>query len=201
MKYTINSIDFQTISQIKKYYQTMMKNYLITMDNDDMEGILIYKDDENYNFLIDLLKYNLEKKQTQIDYFEITKNKINTNSYHVEIYYNNNYHEDVSFIYCIKCIKKKPKYNWREKFRQTISSTVIEFKKNNILICEICKKNNLPYCDYHVDHVIKFRTLLKDFLENNPIHYLYVNHDEWKKYHDTNCKLRILCKDCNLLEI
>jgi hypothetical protein len=124
---------------------------------------------------------------------------------------------DFSWVYCCKFKKQTSSENLTIAMRQAIKDVVINYKRNNELMCNNCNVKNELYEDYHVDHnIIPFKTIKNDFLQqttleiptyfddceysNQPIFkeedYDFKN--EWINYHNTNCHLQILCRHCNL---
>ena len=102
--------------------------------------------------------------------------------------------------------------------REAVNSCIIDFKRNHKpLICNYCNLSTYDYKDYHVDHDDPPFRILKDTFINtanldSPDYFsydqnfhIYVFHEEhldfknaWIKYHNTNSRLQILCKTCNL---
>jgi hypothetical protein len=125
---------------------------------------------------------------------------------------------DFSWMQCCK-FKEKTELNYlTEAMRTAIKETVIEFKKNQkALSCNQCKTVEKSYEDFHVDHDNpSFQLLKNSFLKetlietptefsNCPKYQLTTFKaenkkfkDAWVCFHNSNCKLQILCRDCNL---
>lgn len=115
-----------------------------------------------------------------------------------------------------RCITGQKKDNLTIAMRNSIIPQILEFRNNNILICNIC--NNKENCE--IDHEEpKFYELKNNFLkkcnkknkkipdnftENNFNSVIFLDEDEkfkkrWNKYHKKKAKLRVLCKKCNQL--
>jgi len=102
--------------------------------------------------------------------------------------------------------------------REAISYFIMDFKRNrNPLICNYCYLSTCDYNDYHVDHDDPpFRILKDNFINTTKLDipdyftydeksHIYVFDDShldfknsWIDYHNTNSRLQILCKPCNL---
>ena len=102
--------------------------------------------------------------------------------------------------------------------RQAIAPDMVKLKKEQIgLKCSLCNISTLDYSDYHVDHNDPpFRTIRYNYSSLNglmipsnfdscPQTYLTIFREEdslfknnWIQYHNDNCTLQILCRECNL---
>ena len=101
--------------------------------------------------------------------------------------------------------------------REAVKDFTTNFKKNNKLVCNFCKTEKEPYENYHTDHQDpSFITLTTDFLQFTSLSIpssfadckksnttIFKDEDivfknEWILYHNNNCNLQILCKNCNL---
>ena len=98
--------------------------------------------------------------------------------------------------------------------REAVDPQICEFRNSqNNLYCANCGIDNAD--KYHVDHITHFEKLVHDFLEINKYNIptmfkdtygntkTFIDKDKlfeesWKKYHNVNAQLRILCAPCNL---
>ena len=112
---------------------------------------------------------------------------------------------DFSWVYCCQFRVKSSMNNLTTAMRQAIAPDTIRFKKSH-----------LDYSEYHVDHNDPpFRTIRDNFIniekelpttfKDCPKTYLAIFKDEdseiknkWIKYHNENCTLQILCRECNI---
>ena len=206
--YKIGNIIFKTKKECKLYSKNIINS---------LRCCNINIDHEYFNFFCDLLKNHTEydeKVGCGIDHFCIIKNKLNQNCYGMELYRLDNTKINFSWVHC--CEFKKRSYDMllSSAMRSSIIKTIINFKNNNNSECKICKisDNNTIY---HVDHIIPFINLKNDFLKTTkftlPISFstcpntglcIFNDNDsdfknDWIEYHDTKCKLQILCRLCN----
>jgi ribonuclease HI/viroplasmin and RNaseH domain-containing protein len=166
---------------------------------------------EDYLFFLELFTRHpnwLEKTENMKD-VKIRNNKIYLNQKEVLIEKENGDLEDISVLN--KCISgKETNNNLNIAMRNAIENQIQQFKKNNELKCEECGTN----ASLEVDHVnILFIELYENFLKDrtdipNEFNNTISNskcfkpenikfEEEWKKYHETNAELRILCNKCN----
>ncbi len=137
----------------------------------------------------------------------IVSNKRNHKCFEINLIKSNGDVDDISYRYCIN--ERCENYNLNSALRYTIEPQILEFRKNTLLICEFCNsKENI-----HIDHIILFKTLAKDFLktqkeipsdfdDNEYNGCKFKKEDEnfknqWFDYHKCNAKLRCLCCKCN----
>ena len=140
----------------------------------------------------------------------IAYNKINPKKcYELQLIKRDKTSEAVSYR---KCFQKTTKdIDLKNAMRYAIMDQILEFKNNcDELICSICKSE-----DYiQIDHVILFKTLYDDFLQQNtltiPTEFdnTYFNsakfkefdkefENNWTTYHKKHAILRCLCNKCN----
>lgn len=221
MTIEIENKTFKTKKELKEYIRNIM-NKLIeeTTDENPYYHIKKKEDETLYNFLKALAYYNKEKKniieERKIKYFGVQRNPQNNKTFHNYIMFKDKTDIDISFLWCVDLIgREKPntdKTDLNQCLRKSINYQIKEFKnKTKDKTCKLCNKNN---CEYHVDHIIKFRDLTKQFLSvNNEIPKIindninggkmFENENnefikKWTEYHKKEATLRILCKDCNL---
>ena len=170
-----------------------------------------------YDELNDLLKrhpdYN-EKTKSMTD-IKIKQNKTNTKAFETRII-SDNTDEAISWKYAVNGKKKDNDQNLSAAMRTSIRFYILNFKSRNEHICSQCRSEKDP----HVDHIIHFKKLKKDFLKKCntdsikiPKNFSQLNDGSnltcflkednyfeklWFEYHAKFAKLRILCKECNL---
>jgi hypothetical protein len=120
------------------------------------------------------------------------------------------FEEDISFSWKMCCIQPK-RYYRREAMRNAICDQIEEFRRYAPKVCP-CGSDG----PFHVDHVVFFADLCKQFEEGRDdippdVASAYGTSkwfnacfkggkfaEDWKAYHRENAVLRILCKSCNL---
>lgn len=174
------------------------------------------KGTDYYEELIELLKrhHEFEDKSKNMNDLIIQKNSVGNG---LEIHFVDEYNNftDISWRTAIKGKARSIQQNFTNALRETIFNQIMEFKKNNVNVCELC--NSSKEVEYHVDHKIHFQKLVVEFLDKNKLpvpktfgntndgrnRTVFLKQDEefkasWENYHKDNAVLRILCKDCNL---
>lgn len=211
-KYNIGDIVFKTKKACEDYTRTKIKS---------LGCCIIDKEHIDYNFFNNLLKNHnecIEKIGVGIDYFYIIPNPINDKYYQTMIKRLDKTSTDFSWVYCCKFKVRSITEDLTTAMREAIKDDIIAYKKQkNKLECNICKSDNEPYKNYHVDHNFPpFRALKNDFLNLTPsiIPKTFSSCDrfytttfkeedkdfknEWIDYHNKNCSFQILCRSCNL---
>jgi hypothetical protein len=180
----------------------------------------IKKDNNNYTFFENLIKNHQCYEEVVgfgVDYFYIEPNPLNRKQHQTGIKRNDGSNIVFSWRNCsVKKINNESDY-LVDALRNSIKNQVIEFKKNNKLICNICQTENEIYKNYHIDHNYpSFKQLREDFIkitkkeipktftrcENYNVK-IFKEEDrefeeEWAEYHKKNCNLQVLCQKCNL---
>lgn len=209
--YYIGNLEFKTKISCKKYVQNIINTLGITIINNQHI---------KYDFFLNLLNNHpnaIEKIGIGIDYFYIQSNVMNKKYYQTMIKRLDGSHIDFSYIVCCEFKERSTIYNLTVAMRRAISQEIINYKQNNKLICSFCKIENESYENYHVDHDYpSFANLKDDFLNQTTkikpttfdrckIYFLKKFHNDdyefetdWITFHNNNCKLQILCRDCNL---
>lgn len=210
-KYFIGNQGFKT----KKECENFTRNII-----NELKTCRIDENHKYYSFFSSLIKNHPEceeKVGAGIEYFYIESNPMNRKTYQTMIKRIDDSVIDFSWVYCCQFKVRSSKYDLNMAMRQAIMNDIIKFKKSSNLICSICKNENRNYEDYHVDHnEPPFRTLRDNFLLNEnlnipvlfgdcPTSKLTIFKDEdnefkhqWIKFHNDNCSLQILCKECNM---
>lgn len=149
--------------------------------------------------------------------FRIIKNKLNSNSLELNIINIDDSIEDISWRMCVTGKPKTFKQELLSALRYSIDYQIKHFRNSNDLhkcmLCEQMIEDN----GLHIDHIIHFDKLVKQFLTNtsmttpcdfdnaedysNRRKFKTVDKDyelAWQKYHLENAELRVCCKNCNL---
>ena len=210
MLYTIGELEFKTQDKCTNFVRRTIK---------DLGCCTVDKNHEKFPFFMDLIENNSYYKNAvkrYVDKFCIAHNKLNKSAYHIRVIKQDKTDMSISWRQCCG-VKEKP-YNLKLALamREAISSFIIKFKrKHNPLICNYCSSDACG--EYHVDHEEPPFRILKDNFINiskldtpksfkyDEISHTYVFDEEhldfknnWIDYHNTNCKLQILCRTCNL---
>jgi hypothetical protein len=211
-KYYIGKLEFKTKKECENYTRNIIYN---------LGCCIINKDHPQFNFFDNLIKNHPnyeDKKGIGINYFYIQPNPFIKKYYQTMIKRLDDSDTDFSWIYCCQ-FKERTAYNELIRaMRIAIKDDIINYKqKQSKLICNFCKNENELYENYHVDHNNpSFQTLKDNFLQSikNTIPSLFDDckiyntpifkdkdkdfKNEWIEYHNKNCNLQILCRDCNL---
>ena len=210
-KYYIGDLEFKTKKECEKYTRNIIN---------DLGCCIIPKDHTHFNFFEKLIQNHPEyedKKGVGIDYFYIEPNPLNIKSFQTMIKRIDGSEIDFSWVYCCQ-FKERTTIDFLVKaMREAIKYDTIKYKQQSDLICNFCKTEKELYENYHVDHhEPSFKTLKDNFLhltkKTKPLSFgdckkynviIFKDEDEdfkndWIDYHNKNCNLQILCRDCNL---
>ena len=174
----------------------------------------IRKGSDNYEYFDKLLEYHKsyeEKIGCGIDYFYITRNPIKWSDLMTMICRVDGSSTNFSWKKCSNARFGTDFGYLNRALRNSISDVVIKFKKENELICCECKVKNLPYSEYHCDHVYPFSKLRDDFLNGRQYPKMFTDRDynkvfrdedkefedAWIGYHNSIATFQILCRNCN----
>ncbi len=157
-----------------------------------------------------------EDKLKNIVDFEIKQDVLNKKGLALNIINNDGTETEISWRKCLSGKNQTVETQYNMALRQSISSQILEFKRNNDLsVCKICNESLIDK-SIHIDHEIHFAQLVNDFTKLNnitiPTEYnkipitfekIFIPKDEWigKKFYDyhlQNSKLRVVCEKCNL---
>ena len=211
-KYFIGTIGFKTKKECEQYTRNIINDLKISQ---------IKRTDKYFDFFNDLIKNHPECEEKigcGIDYFFIQTNILNKKTYQTMIKRVDNSTIDFSWVYCCQFKVRSTITNLYTSMRQAIAPDMIKFKKEQKeLICSLCDKTTLEYSEFHVDHnEPPFRIIRDNYISltenikplnfgSCPITYLTIFREEditfkneWIKYHNENCNLQILCRECNL---
>ena len=209
-KYNIHNQNFKTKFDCYKYTSKLVNS---------MKNISIDKYDEHFDYFVKLLDNHPDKHEKIKDGIKGFKFQKNPTYKHYQsfIITNNNDLVNFSFVRCCEFDKKSKKsdteYNLINAMRTAIEYQTIEFKKNNKIICSLCK--TITALEYHVDHNKPlFHEITTSFITQNtdtPLtfdkNYNYrlvfkdcdkIYKNKWCSYHKEMATLQILCKSCNL---
>lgn len=200
--------------------------YLFTKNIISKNGFgIINETNKDFPYFISLINNHSEselKIGVGIKYFIIESNPWNKSVFQTAIQRTDGSRETFSWKHCCEFKQRTNKQLLIQAMRQAVSEKTIDFKRKNKhnLICNICKTKDEKYSNYHVDHdEPSFKILSDDFLKHTKIecpttfiHTPIFNtpmfnecsddfRDEWVNYHNSNCKLQILCASCNLRKI
>ena len=209
--YYIGELAFKTKKECESYTRNIINN---------LGCCSIYKTHEKYNFFVNLIKNHpscLEKIGSGIDYFYIQPNPLVKKYYQTMIKRTDGSETDFSWVYCCQFKERTNIDDLLRAMRNAIKDDIIKFKQQSTLKCINCKTENELYENFHVDHDNpSFQSLKDNFLQitNKPIPTNFADCDvykltifkdenedfknEWIEYHNKNCNLQILCRDCNL---
>lgn len=108
------------------------------------------------------------------------------------------------------CVSGKAKNSLAEAMRYSIAPQIQAFKDSSKLICVKCKNKNYLQVDHMRPEFIeissaflKNKTNIPNKFDNSPfLSAMFQDCDndfmtEWNNYHESKCKLQILCKTCN----
>lgn len=203
--------DFKTKKSMKEFVKNFMYSKLEKNEN-------LTNKCKEYDFFIELINTNKEEDHNNISSIRIMHNPSNYKTFHCVIEYEDGKNYPIGFLKLIdrlgNNINKESidKNNLAQSFRKSIRDQIHEFKSNNKLKCVICDISNLSSKKFHVDHIIKFKHLYKNFMEkgydipelecdevNGGKKFKDIEFTEkWQKYHKKKAELRILCEKCNL---
>lgn len=178
----------------------------------------IYNDDVHYQFLHDLLQNHTEKETkigVGIDHFEITHHPVFKQPYLLACRLDGTC-IDISYNHCCEFKERPQNRNLTCAMRYAVKDMTISYKATqDRLTCNTCHNDRLDYSEYHVDHIVPFSELYKQFMHVNtlPVPTVFDDtiHDipcfteidtefkiNWIRYHNTRATLQILCSTCNL---
>lgn len=175
-----------------------------------------------YKIFLELIKRhpNYDIKSKDMFNLRLTSNAMK-NGFELRIIKRDDSEIDISWRKCINSKSDTQKEKLIKAMRKSIEQQTIDYKRkyNTNNICQLCGKKTEKI---HVDHIIYFDTLVKEFLEsiecsdikipiptefvddndgtNRPcfLETDYVFERTWLEYHLMNAELRISCVDCNL---
>jgi hypothetical protein len=214
-KYFIGDIGFNT----KKDCENYTRNILNEIGFNEIRNT--HKHFEFFNNLIKNHPDYETKKGPGINYFYITPNRMNRKYKELRIKRLDNSDIDISWRYCCEFKIRTNYYYLTQAMRTVIRDDIIVYKqqqqRKHGLFCNYCQNRNESYENYHVDHDNpSFQELKDNFLRINThnIPNLFADYKKfnlttfrkedkqfenaWITYHNQNCNLQILCRNCNL---
>lgn len=196
--YSFGNMTFKNKTQAKKYFADYIRSH---------DHIL----DEDYETFVDLVSMH-PRGLNDGEHIEIRVNRdygIARNSLYKVI--GSTVVDNVSYQTCIDG------YNNNQSrvlacLRVAINDQIKEFKKTHLRpkLCPLCNKQ---LTDYHIDHVIHFKHIVDQWLEENNLTYndlTIVKHgitkviqdvdlvNDFYDYHQEHAELRYICPHCNL---
>lgn len=211
MKYKIAHKEFNTLKE--------MYNFTRDLITELSQGCLFTIGPDNAEYFRELIKrhpnYASKVKNGKVIYFDIRKNQYGKSTLYIKL---KDHKEliDISWVKCIYSSEKKNNVKLNAALRQAIQYQITAFKrsrKRKYNICYLCNEKIENIEDTHIDHVIKFKTLVDNFLkitnENIPttflekIGYEFTDSDvdfadTWREFHGENSILAITHAQCNL---
>jgi len=209
--YKIGDLEFKTKKEVENYTRNIIN---------ELNTCIINKDHIYFIFFNNLIKNHPkydEKIGNGIDYFYIKTNQLFKNL-EMMIKRLDGSEVDFSWIQCCKFRQQTNEQYLTKAMREAISNDIITFKQSQIkLICSFCKLDNENYKNYHVDHHNpSFENIKNNFLKSTKKKIqltfeeckksnltIFNDNDkdfkeDWLNFHNKNCNLQILCKNCNL---
>lgn len=192
----VNGIRFQTQSQLRKRVQTFLQR-----------PRTIPKWDDDFSFLHSLCQRHHRWKE---------KSTGGVHSFRVEprntlfLVHEDGSSSDISWNKCVQT----PDSTLTKLMRNAVQPQITIFRQRSQYICSICNIPTAPIL-CHVDHVLEFRLLAKQFLDenNNRVPTSFDDRvsggcqfksednafeEDWICFHALNASLRITCRTCNL---
>ena len=182
-------------------------------------GTGLFRPYEDNAGLFTLLLDNHPEKEKKIGcgikYFRLCKNKLQKNSFHIDIIRKDDTITSFSWRDCCRLEKMKinPKDRLKGAFRTAISGDVLEFlNSNQNKICSNCGSLD----KIQIDHIYPFSKILNGFIcskdgyefpnefNKTPINtYCFKDEDkelekEFIKYHRKYARYQYLCRSCNV---
>lgn len=162
----------------------------------------------DYDFFMTLFKRHPKYPQKFVNMSDI---RIGKRFKNLEVFIiKNGVSESVSVLN--RCVTKRPKNELQISMRESISNQIKSFKDNSPQICQQCGNINNLEVDHDTPQFIElYNSFLKtqkdiptSFQKTDSIifstKFLPVDYEfetKWKKFHEKNAVLQILCKTCN----
>ena len=182
-------------------------------------GVFLPNED-NAGLFNKLLSYHPQKEEKigcGIKYFRLSENKLQPNSFHIDIIRKDGSSVSFSWRECCKLEKFSccSKDKLTEAFRCSISPHILLYlNKNKEKICATCSSTE----NIQVDHIIPFSHILAGFIssknsldfpsefDKNEFHqnifkskHISIQND-FIKYHNSRAIYQYLCRKCNVLK-
>jgi 5-methylcytosine-specific restriction endonuclease McrA len=205
---TFGDITFATKIKASQYVKDLLSKIGFCKSVKEMQPTF-------YQLLLDVLQCHPQansKLQNMID-LQIVRNPMNGKTPHIIAIYQDQSESSLSWKVCITPRSKN--HNLRHALRKAINYQINRFKQSNdSTTCNICYQELTG--ESHVDHIIPFADLVKDFNNDWPhdlptifeksqdgIGCMFSEEDEgyetaWRIYHETYATLQITCASCNL---
>ena len=216
-KYYIGDVGFNTKSDSWRYSKNIIDRIGDGVSR-KTPFITICKSHEDYDFLCDLIKNHIhynEKIGCGIDLFIIKKNFAGANELNIKR--TDGSIESISWSSCSKFITKSNyKYDLTTAMRTAVGVNnhawkIIQIKKGNGF-CVFCDATTYLQTDHHNPSFMELKNRYLTQNTDTPHKFskragsnetCFQEEDwdwekKWIKFHDDNCNLQILCRDCNL---
>lgn len=189
------------VFKTKKEAKTFVSQYLKTHNKIDINDKI---------WILDLLQMHPRWLQKSADMKDITIKKTDRGQNAFHLIKNTGELEDISYL---KCFNGENEHLLLYKaLRYDIEKQIISFRNQifeSDVSCEICSEILQNNSTTHIDHIIPFSDIAKEFLsqfghiETKSTGYNRTIVDEtirkkWFEYHLKHAKLRPLCSECNL---
>jgi len=177
--------------------------------------VRVFSTHEDYDFICDLIKNHIhydEKIGCGIDFFIIKKNYAGANELNIQR--TDGSIESISWSSCAKFnTQYNPKHDLTAAMREAIELNCYEFKQNqDDKSCRFCGDDDDIQTDHHNPSFIELQNRFLTENTETPHKYTkragthkvcFLEEDwdfekMWIKYHNENCNLQLLCRDCNL---
>lgn len=207
--YNIGNKSFRTKRESLDYTRSLISN---------LGCCVIDAKHPNFEFFISLLNHHPEKDEKigiGVKTFTIMRNVLKPSVFHMMVNRHDGSSIDFSWRFCCEFKKPNKHDDLNKALRHAISKDTIEYKNNmEKMICNLCGLEDLPYSDFHVDHIKPFREIKSEFLKTEPeIPYEFGSDREtfstcfkdedfefkerWYQFHRNQCQFQILCAKCN----
>lgn len=201
--YSIYTMEWKNLNKTQK------TNYFKSKLNKGLCRSLKNERKEDFDDFMELFKYHPQFKTKLINVVDLSiiNNKRNNKFFEINLIKLNGDTEDISYRCCIN--ERNNNYNLNQALRYAIQPQIQQFRNSNELKCEFCGSID----NIHIDHIIMFKNLAKDFLSSYEVIPSEFDDNEyngakfklednkfekdWFNYHQEKAKLRSLCAKCN----
>jgi len=198
MQYKLGTKMFKTKTEAKKFVSNFLRSHTIISDEDK-------------SWIIDLLSRHPRWEEKSANMADICIYR-HTSTYGFGIRKQDGTLEDISYL---KCFDGETTHGLLIKaMRHSINDQIAEYKQSLLdeLQCNFCKDGQQKN-EMHLDHIIFFIHLVRDFLSENNLKVEDIPtkstgmdrvicsaeiDNMWKTYHKNRATYQVLCKKCNL---
>ena len=206
MKIYFYNREFDTKKEFQIYIKDLVKNKIGICNS--------VKSTKYWSEIYELMKRHTEFQEKTKNLKDVIVRKSLYGNIELAIINNDNSITSFSYIHCIKGLPGTKLFELSSAMRESILEQIFDYKNNNNLECNYCKsKDNIE-----IDHIIPFSKLRDDFIticndDKIPIPSSFNRTDNirrqfkeedlefysnWLSYHELNCKLQPLCRNCNI---